>query len=195
MADPSSSDSATPAPGLPTMGDSERMSMSDYQTLAHLLRKAGKEDRLGEVMHFVGLEKDVQAYVNKCHDKLVGRSTYLDPPQAGQPSQQPMPTPKAKAKSVAQKGQALLASMAMSSTGPWVAMGSTPSVAVGNVPNPFRSSVATFLGRAIQRFNRWTSDWMDDGCYCPFSCCRCTSVWTYGWINDDVPSTFGCSCA
>ena len=108
--------------------------MSDYQSLTHLLEKAKREDRIGEVLHYVGFEKEIRGHIEKYQDKLSGRGTVLDPSQNDQAFQQAFPVPKAKAKSVAQKGQALLSTMAMGSAGTSTAMGSELTATVGNVP-------------------------------------------------------------
>ena len=51
MANPSDDAGKTSGGDLPSVGDVGRMSMSDYHTLTHLLEKAKREDRLGEVLH------------------------------------------------------------------------------------------------------------------------------------------------
>ncbi len=84
MAAPSGNGGKTSGADFPGVGDSDRMSMSDYQSLTHLLDKAKREDRIGEVLHYVGFEKEIQGHIEKYQDKLSGRGTVLHPSQNDQ---------------------------------------------------------------------------------------------------------------
>ena len=158
MANPSVDAGKTSGGDLPSVGDAGRMSMSGYHTLTHLLEKAKREDRLGEVLHCVGFDKEVQGHIEKYQSKLFGHGAVLDPSQNDLAVQHVFPIPKAKAKSVAQKGQDLLSTIAMSSTGPSMAMGSGgPSMAIGP-PGPYSGSDSTAPGGNVPLMQRFLDE-------------------------------------
>ena len=117
-----SDDKSMPAtsgqPALPSVGG-ERLSMSDYQTLTHLLERAGRESRLGEVLFYSGLTEKAQEQITQYDSKLKGKGpwVYEDGGQS-QTTGQMVQTPTPKAKSVAKKGQDVLTTMGLAATVP-----------------------------------------------------------------------------
>ena len=63
-------------PALPNVGG-ERLSMSDYQTLTHLLERAGSESRLGEVLFYSGLTEKAQEQISQYDGKLKGKGPWV----------------------------------------------------------------------------------------------------------------------
>ena len=63
-------------PTLPDVGG-ERLSMSDYQTLTHLLERAGRESRLGEVLFYSGLTEKTQEQISQYDSKLKGKGPWV----------------------------------------------------------------------------------------------------------------------
>ena len=106
-------------PTLPNVGG-ERLSMSDYQTLTHLLERAGRESRLGEVLFYSGLTEKTQEQIAQYDGKLKGKGPWAfeDGGQQQQSTGQMVQTPMPKAKSVAKKGQDVLATMGLAATVP-----------------------------------------------------------------------------
>ena len=109
---------ASGQPALPSVGG-ERLSMSDYQTLTHLLERAGRESRLGEVLFYSGLTEKAQEQITQYDSKLKGKGpwVYEDGGQS-QATGQMVQNPTLKAKSVAKKGQDVLATMGLAATVP-----------------------------------------------------------------------------
>ena len=106
-------------PTLPDVGG-ERLSMSDYQTLTHLLERAGRESRLGEVLFYSGLTEKTQEQIAQYDGQLKGTGPWAFEAggQQQQPTGQMIKTPMPKAKSVAKKGQDVLAAMGLAATVP-----------------------------------------------------------------------------
>ena len=109
-----SDDKSLPAMGArPTLPDvgGERLSMSDYQTLTHLLERAGRESRLGEVLFYSGLTEKTQEQIAQYDGQLKGTGPWVFAAGGQQPT---VP----RAKSVAKKGQDMLATMGLAATVP-----------------------------------------------------------------------------
>ena len=104
-------------PTLPDVGG-ERLSMSDYQTLTHLLERAGRESRLGEVLFYSGLTEKTQEQISQYDNKLKGRPWVYEEGGQTHPTGQMVQAPTPKAKSVAKKGQDMLATMGLAATVP-----------------------------------------------------------------------------
>ena len=104
-------------PTLPDVGG-ERLSMSDYQTLTHLLERAGRESRLGEVLFYSGLTEKTQEQISQYDNKLKGRPSVYEEGGQTHPTGQMVQAPTPKAKSVAKKGQDMLATMGLAATVP-----------------------------------------------------------------------------
>ena len=104
-------------PTLPDVGG-ERLSMSDYQTLTHLLERAGRESRLGEVLFYSGLTEKTQEQISQYDNKLKGRPWVYEEGSQTQPTGQMVQAPTPKAKSVAKKGQDMLATMGLAASVP-----------------------------------------------------------------------------
>ena len=105
-------------PMLPTVGG-DRLSMSDYQTLSHLLERAGRESRLGKVLFYSGLTRQTQ--ITQYESKLKGKGPWLyEESMSSQPQTtvQMVQAPTPKAKSVAKKGEDVLATMGLVATVP-----------------------------------------------------------------------------
>ena len=187
-----SDDKSMPAkseqPDLPGVGG-ERLSMSDYQTLTHLLERAGRESRLGEVLFYSGLTEKTQEQISQYDSKLKGKGpwVYEDGGQS-QPAGQMVQTPTPKAKSVAKKGQDVVATMGLAATvpssstscplqvpslplsglqGPPMSVGKSGSIAMPSPPDlqqPSSSQGSDAANAQVgETILRWKAKWGPDG--------------------------------